>query len=729
MFKRSLTLICLAFMVVTTVGLAQNNYGKHYLILVAPEWENHTNVNGYGLNNYIDWLTHRGYHVTKDVVPCGRVVFDRATPSNPSVWKMIHDWYDAKTGAGIHKDLLYVLLVGDAPYHNPSRDFKGEYMNSSSMTGPPNYEVEVSFEDELIPTFGDYPFWFGQFYGKTWSDHFYSLMTGTPPDNLVNEPDITVGRWCARSADQLSNIIRKQFYYEGHPDFQAGLKAWDTEEVLFLGSGDYNIAKVNSRLYLPGEDTMHCIFNSPKADTISDSLNNDYGVSIVNYRGHGFRYGWGNASIDPDNIDPNDPEFVAPWFDPSVEPSPGDGMFYNWDNVRSLYNVGQYPMVFSVCCLTGCITAPQHDVWPDPPGSPVPPVQSFIEEWVNEPLAGGVGAFGASRITGTDINNHLDSCIFRALFEGIPYGGENTITIKPVDVGHAINYAKKRVLNELPSEPAYKKLQDVRAYHWVGDPGLMPWHGDVVDVNGITVAVTPSNDPTDTICYYDGNSTQGSIPTGTQVNVRIESSFNHQISDEPAPLVMIGPDVGAEVGLYYTNDVQDTVVRFGRTVKGLSGFQLPIYRGIVVFSGVQFNTQGKKVYITLTHQTTNNDTPWPMTPKQVAIDVTGGYPSPELAVNETHDSFKWSISCPKIVSSSNVSFSYTTPQAGAVSLKIFDASGRTVQELTKTHNSSGSYELLWNGRDKNNTLLPNGVYFFRFEGTDYRHHGKVTILR
>ena len=69
-----------------------------------------------------------------------------------------------------------------------------------------------------------------------------------------------------------------------------------------------------------------------------------------------------------------------------------------------------------------------------------------------------------------------------------------------------------------------------------------------------------------------------------------------------------------------------------------------------------------------------------------------------------------------------VSFSFTLPQSGTVSVEIFAADGRHVRTLAQGEMEAGPHNLTWAvGRD-----TPAGMYFYRVVAGDNRSTGKLT---
>ncbi len=57
--------------------------------------------------------------------------------------------------------------------------------------------------------------------------------------------------------------------------------------------------------------------------------------------------------------------------------------------------------------------------------------------------------------------------------------------------------------------------------------------------------------------------------------------------------------------------------------------------------------------------------------------------------------------------------SYALPEAGAVSLRVYDLRGRAVRTLVSGALDAGSHTVEWDGRDDHGTLVPSGAYFAR----------------
>uniref|UniRef100_A0A7V3VVB8 T9SS type A sorting domain-containing protein n=1 Tax=candidate division WOR-3 bacterium TaxID=2052148 RepID=A0A7V3VVB8_UNCW3 len=63
-------------------------------------------------------------------------------------------------------------------------------------------------------------------------------------------------------------------------------------------------------------------------------------------------------------------------------------------------------------------------------------------------------------------------------------------------------------------------------------------------------------------------------------------------------------------------------------------------------------------------------------------------------------------------------------------LKIYDVNGKLVKDLSQFTNYDGhSGQIIWNGRYESGQLVGNGVYFLKFEFSDFRATEKVILVR
>lgn len=103
--------------------------------------------------------------------------------------------------------------------------------------------------------------------------------------------------------------------------------------------------------------------------------------------------------------------------------------------------------------------------------------------------------------------------------------------------------------------------------------------------------------------------------------------------------------------------------------------------------------------------------------------------APPSGNEESLEPVRWSFSSKQTLSSGEFIFNYSTPQAGPVSLNIYDVSGRLVKALKNNPDAPGHYVISWNGGAGGDKQPPSGVYFFVFEGQGYRQEDKIILVR
>jgi hypothetical protein len=72
---------------------------------------------------------------------------------------------------------------------------------------------------------------------------------------------------------------------------------------------------------------------------------------------------------------------------------------------------------------------------------------------------------------------------------------------------------------------------------------------------------------------------------------------------------------------------------------------------------------------------------------------------------------------------------FQVAQAGPVSLNVVDAAGRVVRALVRGEREPGRYNVTWDRSDNSGRLMPEGVYFLRFEAGARRDVQKLVVMR
>ncbi len=73
---------------------------------------------------------------------------------------------------------------------------------------------------------------------------------------------------------------------------------------------------------------------------------------------------------------------------------------------------------------------------------------------------------------------------------------------------------------------------------------------------------------------------------------------------------------------------------------------------------------------------------------------------------------------------------FEIPIREAVSMRVFDMTGRLVRELIIAEEyTSGRYEVVWNGRDDAGRQVASGTYFYRLEARSYSETKRMVLVK
>ncbi|MFN2371778.1 MAG: FlgD immunoglobulin-like domain containing protein, partial [Candidatus Krumholzibacteriia bacterium] len=72
---------------------------------------------------------------------------------------------------------------------------------------------------------------------------------------------------------------------------------------------------------------------------------------------------------------------------------------------------------------------------------------------------------------------------------------------------------------------------------------------------------------------------------------------------------------------------------------------------------------------------------------------------------------------------------FALPQAGRVSLKVYDGRGRLVRTLADGSRPAGPHRVVWDGRDDAGRAAASGVYHYVLKTADRDLRRKMTLLR
>jgi len=77
----------------------------------------------------------------------------------------------------------------------------------------------------------------------------------------------------------------------------------------------------------------------------------------------------------------------------------------------------------------------------------------------------------------------------------------------------------------------------------------------------------------------------------------------------------------------------------------------------------------------------------------------------------------------------STAIAFQLPQRSDVRLVVYNSLGQQVRELLNDEMNAGSHEVKWNGKDDAGQSVASGVFVYRFTAGEYRHTGKMTLLK
>jgi hypothetical protein len=73
--------------------------------------------------------------------------------------------------------------------------------------------------------------------------------------------------------------------------------------------------------------------------------------------------------------------------------------------------------------------------------------------------------------------------------------------------------------------------------------------------------------------------------------------------------------------------------------------------------------------------------------------------------------------------------SYTLPEAGYASVKIYRIDGQLVKTIVNSYHTAGRFEVMWDSKNDAGESVSSGVYFYRLQSGAYVQTKKMMLLK
>lgn len=77
----------------------------------------------------------------------------------------------------------------------------------------------------------------------------------------------------------------------------------------------------------------------------------------------------------------------------------------------------------------------------------------------------------------------------------------------------------------------------------------------------------------------------------------------------------------------------------------------------------------------------------------------------------------------------SVGIGFETVDGARITVRVYDASGKSVRILSAVYMPAGAHELTWDGREDSGAEVPNGEYFVRIWAPQGLRQARVTLVR
>jgi hypothetical protein len=111
--------------------------------------------------------------------------------------------------------------------------------------------------------------------------------------------------------------------------------------------------------------------------------------------------------------------------------------------------------------------------------------------------------------------------------------------------------------------------------------------------------------------------------------------------------------------------------------------------------------------------------------EKVAVAEAAAVTSYELAQNYPNPFSQ----IPRFAGNPSTTIRFALPEAGEVSLKIYDVTGQLVQTLVDGVVEAGRHQVVWDGTNQHGVQVASGVYFYQLRAGEFKQVRKMSLLR
>lgn len=77
----------------------------------------------------------------------------------------------------------------------------------------------------------------------------------------------------------------------------------------------------------------------------------------------------------------------------------------------------------------------------------------------------------------------------------------------------------------------------------------------------------------------------------------------------------------------------------------------------------------------------------------------------------------------------STTLSYSLSENTQVKIQIFNVLGQAIRTLVNKYQQAGQYQVVWDGKDANNSLVASGIYLYRMTAGDFTAHKKMIMMK